>query len=248
MNSSITTSDGCETFVRDPDYSGGRYGDAVAYITTSDPEHRVIIERQGWDVSSPWDWDTWLSCYSGKDDYAGKPMYHRSVNLWHADRSYALPEQYVVLGGYRTVHDLDDEELAEYIPTDGTVIGLDYSGGDYLRVSDSPDPRDWDGYFHITEAHWRALHGEPMTYTEREAHLRRGLAADCAAATAWINGDVYAWRLEHAETWTNNTTGQTRTTWETADSCGGYYVTQPSEWDDIVVDAFGHRPAIEVTA
>lgn len=246
---SITTSDGCETFVRDDDYRGGRYGDAVAYISTTDPEYRVIIERQDWCGNGPWEWDTWLSCYSGKD-YAGNPRYHRSVNLWHAERDYSLPNQYVVLGGYRTVHDLDDDELAEYLPADGTLIGLEYNPGHSLSVSDSTDPREWDGYFHITEAHWRALHGVPMTYTERDAHLRRGLAADCAVATAWINGEVYAWRLEQRTTWTNDRTGEQRDEWETVESCGGYYVRSDnyrSDWGDIVIEAFASRP-FEVAA
>lgn len=241
---SITTSDGCETFERDDDYRGGAYGDAIAYVNPHDPEYRVIIERQDWTNQGPWDWDTWLHCFShkGSDD---KPRYHNSVYVWNKSFDGALPNQQVLLGTYTTVRDLDDDDLAEYLPTDGTVIGLHYWPGNYVTVSDSTDPREWDGYFHVTDAHWRALHGEPMPYTAREAHLRRGLKADCEAATAWINGEVYAWALQHREQWTNDRTGATRSEWETVEGCGGYYAVGKTWLADMVIEAFDARPSMD---
>lgn len=249
---STITADSGEQYVLDTNHPSG-WHDATAWVSTTDPNYRVIIERQDSTGNDPFDWDTWLSCYAGRD-YAGKPRRHRSLHLWNASRNHSLPDQQVVLGTYTTVHDLDDDELDEYLPADGTIIGLDYYGGDSLSVSDSTDPREWDGYFHITEAHWLALMGpssrEGWTYTSREAHLRRGLAADCANVTAWINGEVYGWALERRDTWTNDRTGTQRDEWETVESCGGYYAVERSWLDDLVIEAFSCRPreAQEVAA
>jgi len=227
----------------------GDYPIYATYTTEQHPDYRVVIRYEDPHGSGPWEWDTWLSCYNGRS-----PKHqHSSVNVWNPERNQSLPEQSVVLGHYTSVHDLDDDELAEYMPTDGTIIGLDYSGGEYVRVSDSTDPREWDGYFHITEAHWLALMGpdssEGWTYTSRERHLRRGLSGCCDDATAWITGEVFGWHLEKRERWTNDETGEHRYEWEYVEGCGGYYGQE--EIPRMVEEAFGgvpSGPAIEVAA
>ena len=246
MIDETTTSDGCETFIRDRDASDA-FPTVATYISTSDPEHRVVIEYDQHPGYGPFEWDTWLSCYAGKG-HDGKERRHYSIHLWHPDSDGTLPGESIMLDSWQRVSDLDDDELADLMPTSGTIIGLDYWGGNHLRVNDSPDPRDWDGYFHITEAHWRALMGDDergRTYTSREAHLRETLAGDCESATAWITGDVLAWRLERAETWTNERTGQTRTTWETVEAVCGYYGTDDRTITDMVHEGFDMRPKVD---
>jgi hypothetical protein len=67
--------------------------------------------------------------------------------------------------------------------------------------------------------------------------------------TSWITGDVYQWRLERADTWTNETTGEQRTEWEYVDSVCDYYGERAHK--DMADDGFASIPAgdaQEVTA
>ena len=46
----------------------------------------------------------------------------------------------------------------------------------------------------------------------------------------WRDGEVYALALQRRTTWTSDT-GDTRETWETVDSCGGYYFDSYKDLD-----------------
>jgi len=242
-----TTSDGCETFVHCDDnhpsaYRGYANVAYATYVSTTDDRHRVVITYDPHcDQEGPFGWDTWLSCYGGND------LYHHSINLWRRSQSYDLPTATTLMYEWRSLDEFDDDELREdFMPAGGIVIGLDYSGGSYLAVNPSPNPRDWDGYFHITERHWLALMGNDRrgrTYTEREATLRAGLEGLCKTVTDWINGDVFAWRLEHREHWTSDQ-GAERDTWEVIEAVGGYYGDDDRTIEDMIHEAFGCRKAV----
>jgi len=184
------------------------------YTDDDYPGYRVVIEYDEYPENPIEDSDNYLSCFPN----------HNAITLWNVSRNHTLPTAHE----WRDAADMEPDELAENLPNDGTVIGLEYSGGEYLAVSDSRYPSTWDGYFHITEAHWRALMGstgpEATTYTARETFLRGVLASECAGVTGWMQGDVFGYRVEHIEGWTNRK-GETKDEWETIDSCCGYFGT-----------------------
>ena len=141
------------------------------------------------------------------------------------------------------MRNLRDDEYAKYLPSDGIVIGLDYAesvhgpGTGHMRPHASDSPSDWDGYFHVTEAHWREIMGDTPFTPEK---VREALELDCKVITDWMRGQVYGWQLERKTVWTNDR-GKTMTTWEPEDSCWGYYGLD--EWDRMADEGFDAIPS-----
>lgn len=189
-------------------------------------------EYPGWRVSIYYDEDA-SAPQADWDMIAGAHDYRDTIRTWGPT---GLPGSTSVFRDVYGHDGMDAEELSEYIPDDGVVIGLRYHAGYDICPHESDDPTDWDGYFYVRQKHWESIMGDkPMT---PEA-VREALADDCKVIRAWIEGQVYGWVLEKETVWTNED-GRTRTTWEDEDSCWGYYGLD--EWDRMADEGFGRIP------
>lgn len=107
----------------------------------------------------------------------------------------------------------DDDAVARYLRIFRDVVSIDY--GDtrdarYVAVVTGAMARDW-GHDENTS---------PETLSKL-AHV--------AEWVAWAEGEVYAWEIQERVNWTTDADYPDRATWETVDSCGGYYGTEYAE-------------------
>ena len=204
------------------------------YYNKDHPGFRVRTVPD-YDADAPHlDWDT----------YAGNHVLRNAIVTWSPS---GLPGSVHAFHNYYGNPDgVSSIELAECIPSDGVVVGFDYTPGYDITVAVSRDPAAWDGYVHVPERSWRLLMGDDpagWTYTSRERAARSGLAGDFMAISAWIRGEVFGWILERETEWTN-AAGGTRTTWEWVNSCHGCYAYDPGDIGDVLADAWIHADAV----
>lgn len=153
-------------------------------------------------------------------------------------------------GRFRVRLVLDEYPDEPYDCSQSPLIRLDYRyswKAEHIQIGDRPTNADtyveealarWGSDFDLLEKYLRAYHGVTkvetwhsgsywyITYDSaawREWCGAREGGADMSEYRAWCEGDVWGWVVEKNVTWTTDDDYDDMATWETVDSCWGYY-------------------------